>query len=195
MNTIFTLDDEEELTDKLNMDDLYETKRQHDMNKLNVYNKVLNRIHAKIKLTSRQKINEQYCWFLVPEVMIGVPRYDSGSCIAYLVDKLKTNGFNTCYTHPNLLFISWKHWVPAYVRQEFKKKTGLSIDGYGNKVDTTKEASKKSNDPNDLMIKKNDTALTIKKDDKEYKDINSYKPTGKLIYNNDIIKRIEDKFT
>ena len=96
---------------------------------------------------------------------------------------------------PNLLFISWKHWVPAYVRQEFKKKTGLSIDGYGNKVDSTKETTTQSNDPNTLMLKKNDPTLTAKKDDKEYKSINSYKPTGKLIYNTDIIKRIEDKFT
>ena len=38
-------------------------------------------------------------------------------------NKLKENGFNIRYTHPNLLFISWKHWIPQYVRTEIKKKT------------------------------------------------------------------------
>mgnify|MGYP001360413407 CR=1 FL=1 len=31
-------------------------------------------IHHKIKLTSRQKLDEQYCWFVVPETMIGIPK-------------------------------------------------------------------------------------------------------------------------
>jgi hypothetical protein len=38
------------------------------------------------------------------------------------MDKLKTNGFNVRYIHPNLLFISWTHWIPGYIRTEFKKK-------------------------------------------------------------------------
>ena len=49
------------------------------------------------------------------------------------MDKLTTNGFVIKYTHPNLLFISWKHWIPSYVRTEFKKKTGKNIDGFGEK--------------------------------------------------------------
>ena len=31
-----------------------------------------------------------------------------------------------------LLFISWKHYIPAYRRLEYKKRTGVSIDGLGN---------------------------------------------------------------
>ena len=72
MSNIFTLKDED-LTDNLNMDELYETKRQYDLNKLNIFTKILNRIHTKIKVTSRQQIDAQFCWFLVPEVIIGVP--------------------------------------------------------------------------------------------------------------------------
>ena len=36
-------------------------------------NKILNRIHVRIRTTSRQKMNEQFCWYLVPEMIIGVP--------------------------------------------------------------------------------------------------------------------------
>ena len=83
-------------------------------------------------MTSRQKIDEQFCWFVVPEMMLGVPKYNHSDCIAYLVDKLQHNGFAVKYTHPNLLLISWKHWIPGYVRTEIKKKANISIDGYGN---------------------------------------------------------------
>ena len=38
------------------------------------------------------------------------------------------------YTHPNLLLISWLHYVPNYVRTEFKKKTGTAIDEYGRPI-------------------------------------------------------------
>ena len=61
-------------------------------------------------------------------MMIGVPKFDQSICIAYIIEKLETNGFRVRYTHPNLLFISWKHWVPDYVRTEIKKKIGVNID-------------------------------------------------------------------
>ena len=134
MSHIFSLGEMDNFTDKINLDDLYEKKREHDLRTLNTFNKLLNRIHTKIKMTSRQKHDEQFCWFIVPEMMIGIPKYDHGECVAYLIDKLQNNGFIVKYTHPNLLLISWKHWIPQYVRTEIKKKTNISIDGYGNTI-------------------------------------------------------------
>ena len=124
MNNIVLLNEEDINTPKINLDELYEYKKQCDKNTLRSYNIVLQRIHTRIKTTSRQKNNNQFCWFIVPEVMIGVPKYDVSSCIAYIIDQLKNNGFMLKYTHPNLIFISWKYWVPDYVRNEIKKKLG-----------------------------------------------------------------------
>jgi hypothetical protein len=194
MDTIFTLKDNDS-SEKINLDELYEKKKQHDLNTLNIYNKILGRIHNKIKLASRQCLDNQFCWYIVPEVMIGIPKYDHGACIAYIIDKLKDNGFVIKYTHPNLLFISWKHWIPSYVRNEIKKKTGVIIDGNGNRLDET-DNNKKSSEPqdiNDLMLNKNAKGSVADKAGKEYKDINNYKPTGGLIYNNDLLRRLEDK--
>ena len=132
MSHIFSLGDMDNFTEQINLDDLYEKKREYDLGKLEIFNKLLNRIHTKIKMTSRQKIDEQFCWFIVPEMMLGVPKYNHSDCVAYLVDKLQNNGFMVKYTHPNLLLISWKHWIPGYVRTEIKKKANISIDGYGN---------------------------------------------------------------
>lgn len=194
MDSIFTLKDNDN-SEKINLDDLYEKKKQHDLNTLNIYNKILGRIHNKIKLASRQSIDNQFCWFIVPEVMIGVPKYDHGASIAYIIDKLTDNGFVVKYTHPNLLFISWKNWIPSYVRNELKKKTGIVIDGHGNKLDNDDNSKNNNLEPDDinsLMLNKNGK-IPLDNKNKEYKDINNYKPTGGLIYNKDILRKLEDK--
>ena len=189
METIFTLGDETDDELKVNLDDLYEKKKQHDLNTLSIYNKILARIHNKIHITSRQHTTNQFCWYLIPEMMIGVPRYDHGACIAFCIDKLRDNGFMIRYTHPNLLLISWKHWIPSYVRSEVKKKTGVNIDGYGNKIIKNNNKSDDPRDPSNLYTN-NSIPVEPKK---QFKDINSYKPSGNLIYNKDLLKRIEDK--
>ena len=136
MANIFTLENFSDFSEKINIDELYEKKRQQDLGKLELFKKILNRIHVRIKTTARQSIDEKYCWFVVPEIIIGVPKYDQGACIAYIMDTLQTNGFQVRYFHPNTILISWNHWVPAYVRTEIKKKTGLIINEYGEKVIT-----------------------------------------------------------
>lgn len=191
MDTIFTLNDHD-ISDKINLDDLYEKKKQQDLNTLNIYNKILSRIHNRIKTTSKQSIDNQFCWFVVPEIMIGIPKYNNGDCIAYIIDKLKTNGFTVKYTHPNLLFISWKHWVPSYVRNEIKKKTGIVLDSYGNKIEDGNQ--EEDYNPDSLMLQKpGNKQETNKKTSKDFKDINAYKPLGSLVYNKDLIKKLEDK--
>jgi hypothetical protein len=202
MASIFTLENISDFSEKLNLDDLYEKKRQHDLNKLDVYNKILNRIHVRIKTTSRQKIDEQFCWFVVPEIIIGVPKYDQGSCIAYIIDKLKENGFLLKYIHPNTLFISWQHWVPSYVRNELKKKTGIVVDEFGRKISEDETNSKTSItlSSSDLNAENmNDIVLKIKEptskqaNQKKFTPIRSYKPSGNLIYNDDLLNTLEDK--
>jgi hypothetical protein len=183
----------EDLREKINLDDLY--NRTHDLDnlRLRIYKKLLNRAHAKIKYASRRRNSEHFCFFIVPEFLVGTPRYDSAACIAYIMDKLLENGFIIKYTHPNLLFISWKHYVPKYKRLDFKKKYGYTIDGFGNYVE-----DKKNNDQNEkininnLLVKKQNISAINKKVDKNYTQISEYKPTGNLIYNKDMLKNIEN---
>lgn len=196
MASIFNLENIDDFSEKLNMDDLYEKKRQYDLNKLALFNKILNRIHVRIKTTSRQKIDEQFCWFVVPEIIIGVPKYDQGSCIAYLIDKLKDNGFKVKYVHPNALFICWAHWVPSYVRTELKKKTGIVVNEYGEKMSENKNENilENINDKNNLNFITRDQDLnSLNKNKKTYTSIKSYKPSGNLVYGDDLLNKIEDK--
>ncbi len=187
-------------TTKINIDELYEKKQQHDMFTLGSYNKILGRIHNKIRFTSRQYIDNNFCWYVIPEVLLGIPKYDHRECIAYVIDKLQENDFIIRYIHPNLIFISWNHWVPSYVRNEIKKKTGIVLDGKGNRVNNTSN----NTEDNNLNLLKNDNNSIVfntekmtkdNRDNKDtqkniYKDINNYKPEGKLIYNNDLLKKL-----
>ena len=97
MANIFTLENFAEFSEKINIDDLYEKKRQVDLNKLELFKKILNRIHIRIKTVAKQSVHEKFCWFVVPEIIIGVPKYDQAGCIAYVMNTLQENGFNVRY--------------------------------------------------------------------------------------------------
>ena len=152
---------------KLKIDDLYIRKKNVDVMTVTTYNTVLERVHKRVQTCSRQRTDSQSCWYVVPELMIGSPRYDVRLCTAYLVKELEDNGFQVKYTHPNLLFICWKHWVPDYVRAEVKKQTGVAIDGFGN------ELAKKE---------------VLKAIDPRFTPTTSYKPTGRFVYSDDLLK-------
>ena len=146
MANIFTLENIDDFSEKLNIDELYEKKRKYDLNKL---------------------------------------------------DKLKDNGFNVRYIHPNTLFISWLHWVPSYVRTELKKKTGIVVDEFGRKIqdETDEPEMNESRNPNDYVLNMNqDQSQKGKQPKKEYTPIKSYKPSGNLVYDDEMLNKIENKF-
>jgi len=177
------------MTEKVNLDDLYKTKKHTFDHKIKIYDKILNRIHKKIKTVARNRHSNCFCMYIIPEFILGIPRYNIGLCTTHIIDKLETNGFKIKYTHPNLLFISWQHFIPYYERQEYKKKTGVNIDGFGNVI-TKKTKKKESENINDLLLKNSDIS-TIKTKKSNFKDIASYKPTGKFIYDKETIKTIQ----
>jgi hypothetical protein len=185
MANIFTLENFTDFSEKISIDELYEKKRQIDLNKLELFKKILNRIHIRIKTTAKQNIHEKFCWFVVPEIIIGVPKYDQAGCIAYLMNTLDANGFKVRYFHPNTILISWDHWVPSYVRNEIKKKTGIEVNEYGEKIQQENaEEDELEEEPVNVQQIKNS---------KKYTPINSYKPSGKLVYSEDLLNKIENK--
>jgi hypothetical protein len=190
--------DSEDSSLKLNIDELYSKKQQQDLNVLKNYNNILLRIHNKIKYISKNMLNENCCWYVMPEMILGVPKYDHRDCTAYVIEKLRDNGFIVRYTHPNLLFISWKHWVPSYVRSEIKKRTGNSIDENGNIINEENSANSASNANtqavnSEHMLFSNNKSIKTNASTKDYKDIKTYKPSGNLIYNNSLLEKINIK--
>ena len=182
--------DEEETKGKINIDDLYEKQQKKDLKQISIFNKILNRIHNKIRITSRNRSGDKYIWFTVPEYIFGESVYQQADCIAYLVDKLEENKFHIRYMHPNTLFVSWAHIVPSYVRTEIKKKMGIIMDEYGNVVDKV-EGREDVNLNERLMGMQATAAPTVEK--KIYTPITNYKPTGKFVYDPSLFETLEKK--
>jgi hypothetical protein len=147
-----------------------------------IFNKLLNRIHKRITLTARNKSSDQHIWFTVPEYIFGEPVYDKGDCIAYLVAKLESSKFQIRYVHPNTLFVSWSHFIPSYVRQEYRKKTGIAVDEYGN-------IKEKEDDPEQQQQQQQQQ----QSGQKTFTPIDKYKPTGNLLYAPEMFEQIERK--
>lgn len=204
--SIFLYPHEQEQTTKINIDDLYEKKHRHDLKQISIFNRILGRIHKRIKHTSANKRHtENYIFFSVPEYIIGEPIYDKGDCIGYLVTQLEKNGFHVKYTHPNNLFISWHNWVPSYVRTEIKKKTGVVLDEKGNIV---KPAGGEEdggemfeNSLDNMLFNQQNLADQMRggggsqppKEQKQFIPVKSYKPTGNLVYTADMFDKLEKK--
>lgn len=183
MANIFNLENFADFSEKINIDELYEKKKQYDLQKLELFRKILNRVHVRIKTVARQTTNEKWCWFVVPETIIGIPKYDQPGCIAFLMDTLEKNGFAIRYFHPNTLLISWNHWVPTYVRDEIKKKTGLQVDEYGRPII---EENADEEDQEQQTVEQISNS-------KKYTPINKYKPSGKLVYSEDLLDKIGNR--
>lgn len=179
--------DDEETTRKINIDELYEKKQNQQLKQLSIFNKILNRIHKRITFTSKHRSIDKHIWFTVPEYIFGEPIYNNGDCIGYLFTKLEENGFHVRYVHPNTLFVAWSNWIPSYVRQEVKKKTGMVIDEKGNVI------SKKQDEEEESMNSGLTNEKTKGKPQKEYTPIGQYKPSGNLVYNPEMFEKLEKK--
>ena len=194
----FLFADEEDKNKKINIDDLYARQKDRDLKQLAIFNKILNRVQKRIQTVSRTKQSDKHIWFTIPEYLFGEPVYDKGDCTAYLVTKLEENGFDVKYMHPNTLFVSWKNWVPSYVRNEIKKKTGYIVDEKGNVVEKIeRDGGDKygdkygdQDDPNSRMLNERNQP---NKTTKVFTPIDQYKPTGNLVYKPEMFEKIEKK--
>ena len=168
MASIFNLENSDDFTEKLCLDDLYEHKQWQDQQEYSLYLKVLNKVHTRIKLSSK---HSQICWFVVPEIILGVPKYNQANCIVFLMARLHENGFRVRYISPNTLMISWAHFVPTYIRNEYKRKTGIAINENG----LLKEEVSKPVIKLDQLISQQPPPQK-----KKYNSISSYKPSGNI---------------
>jgi|UniRef100_A0A6C0DXX2 hypothetical protein len=179
---------DEEAKHKIDIDQLYEKKHQQDLKQVSIFNKILNRIHNRIKLTSRNKRSERYIWFTVPDFIFGEPNYDQGECLGFIITKLEENGFFTNYMHPNTLFVSWENWIPSYTRNEIKKKMGVVLDEKGNIIERLDE-----NQMGDESVTGGIKVTGQKKDSRQFTPIEKYKPTGNLVYHPEMFEKLEKK--
>ena len=92
---------------KLNASDIINQQRLQNKKKVKTFNKVLNKCYNRIKFAAKK--NAEWCFFTVPNYLVGVPLYNINDCIIYIIKQLVNGGFLVKYTHPNLIYISWNN--------------------------------------------------------------------------------------
>ena len=117
--------------EKLSLDSLYDAELSSLECQELVYQQILSRVHKRIRLASKNWKQGRYCFYVIPEMVIGIPRYSVIECTKYLITTLKKNGFVVSYTYPNLLFISWEHYLHAKEREKIRQATGKRVNGFG----------------------------------------------------------------
>tara|TARA_Y100001935_G_scaffold254668_2_gene264489 strand:- start:14589 stop:15014 length:426 start_codon:yes stop_codon:yes gene_type:complete len=115
----------------LNIDDLYETIDEKNNKRLEKFDGILKQIHGRIKYYS--KLERTFCFFQIPEFIIGVPLYNVSDLRNYIINSLKRNGFHIVYIDPNWLYISWAkedRGKPVKKTKPKKDKNYKLIDEY-----------------------------------------------------------------
>jgi len=190
--------DEKEANYQFNLDDLFEKKRYQDLQQKSTFDKILRRVYDRIKATSRMRPKEQYIFYQVPFMMWGVSTYNYAECIAYLSTKLMNDGFHVKYVPELWIFVSWKTYVPTYVRSELRKKTGIQVNEQG-KIVHMPDAIKGQNerqDPNyEPHVLPNGRIVQQPKKKPEFVPTSRYQPKGELVYGQERFEQIERKVT
>jgi hypothetical protein len=99
---------------KLEASSLFQEQTRKDQMRCEIYNTILSQVHHKIKVTNKLSGNNQQLIYVVPEFIPGVPRFDMKECIIYLAYNLRASSFTVNYTHPNILYISWREHAKNY---------------------------------------------------------------------------------
>lgn len=95
------------MMNRLNILELHRTINNKINKKNECYEQVLEKCHRKIKKAAENK--NLKCLYDIPEFIIGFPLYNLTSCITYIIDSLRNNGFLVKYFFPKLLYISWDY--------------------------------------------------------------------------------------
>ena len=89
----------------LNIKDLNNSINKRHLKRLELYNSILEKVHHRIKYNA--ELEKTYCFYNIPEFIIGTPLYNVEELKKYIITALKKNGFMLLHIEPNWLFISW----------------------------------------------------------------------------------------
>jgi len=147
----------------INIFDLNKNRDEKEINKYKTYREILKKCHSKIKLVSKESYTN--CCYIIPKIVMGLPKYDQILCAEYCVEKLRKNGFVVVYTFPNLLYISWEH-VPSTIKNPEVKSIHNEIKSnpykdYSNIIYKLKDSNNTFNEQLLLPYKNEDTVSNV----------------------------------
>lgn len=88
-----------------NVNEIKKFIHEREKGRLKVFEDVLELCYHRIQ--SAVIRDDPFALFVVPDFLIGKPKYNFANCIEYVIFRLKQNGFQLKYYYPNTLQISW----------------------------------------------------------------------------------------
>jgi hypothetical protein len=104
------------LPNKLTVTDIHQQMKQKIMNRIEVYNVLLNRCYKKIQDATKK--NNTFCFFQIPTFIMGRPLYDLNSCVQYIHKKLLEGSYNISFLDAQTMCIQWT--VPKFNWEELE---------------------------------------------------------------------------
>jgi len=93
------------------IDDQYKQQQK----KLDIYNKILNKIYNKIKLVNKRKKTDLI--YEIPNYIFGFPLYNNRTCLVFIISSMRKKGFLVKFNFPNILYISWDNLVKSNIKK------------------------------------------------------------------------------
>ena len=90
---------------KITIDELYQIQDRKEIEKIDIYNKILLKFYDKIKYLS--KMGRVDFFYNLPDIIYGLPLYDKNACLCYIIYKLRVAKFNVDYIYPSGIHINW----------------------------------------------------------------------------------------
>ena len=182
---------DDDVQKQINIEDLYEKEQRRNQRLVSTFNKILNRVHKRITTVARCKHSDKFVFFNVPEFILGEPMYDKTHCIAFIVTQLEENEFMVRYIHPNTLYVSWSQFVPTFVREQVKRRTGVVIDTQGVVLEDPSKA-KEREVQREAQKEAQSQEPSVKSS--KYKSTDVYKPTGQFVYGSELFDKMEKRW-
>jgi hypothetical protein len=108
----------DQATPQLNPTDLYDKRKSKDASRLRAYNKILEQIYNRIRVSSKLPNSQCYLLYTVPPFILGLPKIDIEDCVTYTIYQLRHAKYEVRYTPPNMLYISWLHHEKSYLTEQ-----------------------------------------------------------------------------
>ena len=159
----------------ININKLRNEVENREIKKIKIFENILEMCYNKILNTNKQ--NDSYsCTFIVPTVVFGLPLYNIGDCVVFIMDKLVEKGFEIYFALPTTIHISWKPESYTNNQLEYYNQSQTQIIKY-NDISYNKNINQKQLNYQNKKEQTNNTSNNIK-----YRPINEYKETSNSIY-------------
>lgn len=177
------------MEEELDLDRLYEKKRKRNLREKAVYSQVLTRVIRRINKEAENIVSDNKgILFRVPGYIPGEPTYNAARCAAWLITELedkKLRAICDVLAGERVIYVSWKHYVPHYEREEIRKRTGLIVDANGEIIPDEPEVNEEDKQQEENKNRKKQRSFTPLQD---------FKPTRTGIYDEEQLRGVARKF-